>query len=161
MNIILCSRNRHSYGNLLLRMWGVSGALALFLFCSASAWAQKPGTVDVGGEYVLTVRHPSGGMSVRQRADAITERLTTILGDPNIRPGDIRAQARGRNMAVVKVKDRLLVTIDRQAAREFDQTPLQRARSLAVRLRRVLPKINVKPNPNLHSIHPRRRMNRR
>ena len=56
--------------------------------------------------------------------------------------------ARNGKDAVIRVKDRLLVTVDAPTAK-FNQTdPMSLGESWAKHLRIILPKINVKPNPN-------------
>ncbi len=130
---------------------GRLAAAAAILFCAghgATAAENPDGEVAVGGEHVLTVRFPANGMSVKERADAIQERLVTILSDPKLKPSDIVALPSGRTEAKIVVKDRLLVTIDAQTARFNTSKPLALAKAWADHLRRVLPRINVKPNPN-------------
>ena len=107
------------------------------------------GSVDVGGEHVLTIYFPSGSMSVKDRADKVTERLVTILGDPKIVPSDVQALAFGAKEARIMVKDKLLYTVDMQTAKRNSTTPMKLAQTYVTHLRELLPKINVKPNPNL------------
>jgi hypothetical protein len=127
---------------------GLSALLGLGLLAfGAVARADGEGDVNVGGEHVLTVRFPANGMSIKDRADAITDRLTRILSDPNLKPSDITVQPSGKD-AVIMVKDRLLVTVDAQTA-HFNQTkPLALAQFWAAHLRVVLPKVNFRPNKN-------------
>ena len=128
-----------------------SAALALFAACllagTCSARAEGgDGDVSVGGEHILTVRFAAGGLSIKERADAITERLNVILADPNLKAADIRALPAGSD-AKIMVKDKLLVTVDSQTAKFNTSKPLQLAQAWADHLRKVLPRINVKPNP--------------
>lgn len=122
--------------------------VALLLAPSRPAAASGEGDVSVGGEHILTVRFPAAGMSIKQRADAITERLNTILSDPNLKPEDIVAVSLPNGEAKIMVKDKLLVTVDKQTARFNTTTPLALAQSWTTHLRKVLPEVNVKPNPN-------------
>lgn len=115
---------------------------------SVPARAADDGAVDVGGEHVLTVYYPAGGLSVKQRADKITERLVTILGDPHIKPSDVQALGQGKGEARIMVKTTLLYTVDTQTAKRNSTTPLKLAQSYVAHLRDLLPRINVKPNPN-------------
>lgn len=127
---------------------GLSALLSLGVLVYGSvARADGQGDVNVGGEHILTVRFPANGMSIKDRADAITERLVRILSDPNLKPSDITTQPSGKD-AVIMVKDKLLVTVDAQTA-HFNQTkPLALAQAWAAHLRVVLPKVNFKPNKN-------------
>lgn len=134
----------------------VSVLIAAWVAAIAGGAAAAPPTADsgagdvaVGGEYILKVRFPEGGMSVQQRADAITERLTTILSRPHLKPSDIRAVPMGKRAAEILVGKTLLVTVDEQTARYNGDTPMQLAQAWASRLQRVLPEINVMPNPNV------------
>lgn len=128
-------------------------ALAGMLGLTVPAFAAE-GDVAVGGEHILTVRFPAGGLSVKQRADAITERLVTILSAPNLKPSDIVVVPMGRQAAKITVNNKLLVTVDAQTAHFNQMTPLQLAQSWAVHLRRVLPHINAEPNPNMQHSKP-------
>lgn len=108
----------------------------------------RAGEVAVGGKTILTIRVPSEGMTVRERAEAISNRLVTILSDPNLKPADIQAVPLGRNAAKIMVKNQLLVTVDSQTARINQAKPMALAQIWVDHLRRVLPRVNVKPNPN-------------
>jgi hypothetical protein len=114
---------------------------------SVPAHADSDGDVNVGGEHILTVRFPSNGYSIKDRAEAITDRLTRILSDANLRPSDIVVSKSGKD-AVIRVKDRLLVTVDAQTAHFNQTTPMALGESWARHLRIVLPRVNVRPNPN-------------
>ena len=109
----------------------------------------KAGEVAIGGKTVLTIRVPSEGMSIKERAEAVQNRLVTILADPDLKPADIVAVPLGRTAAKIMVKNQLLVTIDPQTARINQAKPLALAQIWVDHLRRVLPHVNVKPNPGL------------
>ncbi|MDE2125673.1 MAG: hypothetical protein KGJ62_03705 [Armatimonadetes bacterium] len=126
---------------------GVLGCAALLSPLSAAA--QGDGDVSVGGEHLFTIRFPAAGMTVEQRASAIADRLVPILSDPNLRPDDIQAVSIDKNNAKIMVKDRLLVTLDERTAKFNTSTPLQLAQIWVRHLRKVLPEVNVKPNPNV------------
>ncbi len=118
------------------------------MLTGVAARANDDGSVDVGGEHVLTIYYPAGGLSVKQRADKVTERLVTILGDPHIKPADVQAVAQGKNEAKIMVKSTLLYTVDAPTAKRNSSTALKLAQSYVAHLRDLLPRINVKPNPN-------------
>lgn len=126
----------------------IVGAVLLSVWCR-EARAQNEGVVAVGGEWILTVRVPAGGMSVKERADRITERLVTILSDPSIKPQDITAVPLGRTEAKIMVKKELLVTVDSETARVNQMDAMALAKKWVSHLRRVIPQVNVKPNPML------------
>jgi hypothetical protein len=110
--------------------------------------ANEDGVVAVGGVSILTIRIPAAGMSVKQRADAITTRLRFMLSDPDLKPSDIVASPLGDNAAEITVKGKLLVTIDSAMAKIDSTTPMKLAKSWTKHLRKVLPQLNVQPNPN-------------
>jgi hypothetical protein len=117
------------------------------VMASGVARADGDGDVNVGGEHILTVRFPANGISIKDRAEAITDRLTRILADPNLKPSDIVVSPSGKD-AVIKVKDKLLVTVDAQTARYNQAKPMALGETWAQHLRLVLPRVNFRPNPN-------------
>lgn len=134
------------------RLW-ISCGLTLtgLLVPCLPALAWSVGDVDVGGVHILTVRAPEAGMSVKQRADKITDRLRFILSEPVIRPRDIRAVPLPNDSAKIRVKNRLLVMVTPEDARRSSRnkmTALELAGAWTRHLRRVLPQLNAKPNPN-------------
>ncbi len=110
---------------------------------AANTAVNPDGVVAVGGVSILTIRFPEAGMSVRQRADAVTARLRAILADPTLRPSDIVAVPMGRNAATIMVKNHLLVTVEAETARFNSDTPMELAQTWVTHLRVVLPQINV------------------
>jgi hypothetical protein len=134
---------RRAGGALLL-----AGALGLSASSGAAQADPDEGKVAVGGEHILTVRFPSGNMSILERAQVIEQRLVEILSDPSLRPADIRVGGGNGGPARIIVKNRLLVTVDAATARFNQMTPLALAEKWAAHLRQVLPKVNYVPNPN-------------
>lgn len=117
------------------------------LTCGPTARAADDGEVAVGGEHVLTIYFPAGGLSVKQRADKVTERLVNFLGDADLKPTDIQALSNGKSEAKITIKGKLFYTVDAQTAKRENMTPLKSAQHYVDMLRTVLPKVNVKPNP--------------
>jgi hypothetical protein len=143
-----CFKNHRSTGRRWLpTLCALAGTLA-FAGIPAVVASAAEGDVDVGGEHILTVRFPAAGMSVKQRADAITDRLTTILSNPNLKPSNIVAVPFGKSAATILVNGHLLVTVDAQTAQFNHTQPLALAQMWVKHLRHVLPKVNAKPNPN-------------
>ena len=133
-------------------------AVALFLSLSAgSLAAQAPATfadLTLGGYPVLRLRASAGGMTAQERIDRITERLTPLLGIPDIRPSDIvvflpPADSRINRAPVIYALGRKLITVDAAtvAAAGGGGTPLLMASKWAARLQQVLPRVNWRP-PN-------------
>jgi len=126
----------------------MAGLALLPIVCRGDK-APNEGVVAVGGEWILTVRVPAGGMSVKERADRITERLVTILSDPNIKPQDITAVPLGKTEAKIMVKKELLITVDSETAKINQMDAMSLAKKWVSHLRKVIPQVNVKPNPML------------
>ena len=135
------------------RLFLALGALCAMLLTPAlSTRAQdsdeKDGDVSIGSIKILTVRFPAGDLTIKQRAAAITDRLTTILADARIRPSDIMVLPMGKDEAKIVVKDKLLVTVDSRTAQFNHTKAMDLGKMWADHLRAVLPQINAKPNPN-------------
>jgi ABC-type phosphate transport system auxiliary subunit len=131
---------------LFLAIWGITLVLPERIYAQDS---QDPnaGLVAVGGEEVLRFRTAPAGMTLQQRANAIQERLVTILSDTTLRPSDIvTAPAKGDYK--ILVKNRLLVTVTRKDANANKTSPKLLADTWARHVRKVLPQVNVRPNPN-------------
>jgi hypothetical protein len=133
--------------------WIGMAVLAIGISISAGAAQTQPaapanqdGVVAVGGVSILTIRFASEGMSIKERADKITDRLRFMLGDPDLKPSDIVAAPRGADSAVITVKGRLLVTIEAQTAQFNSTTALKLAQSWTHHLRRAILQVNVQPN---------------
>lgn len=122
-------------------------AACSLLACGLYALAADDGEVAVGGEHILTIYFPAGGLSVKQRADKVTERLVNFLGDAELKPTDIQAAPNGKAEAKITIKGRIFYTVDAQTAKRENMTPLKAAQHYVDSLRTVLPKVNVKPNP--------------
>jgi hypothetical protein len=60
---------------------------------------------------ILTVQVPAQGSSIRSRANDVTDRLRFILGDPTLKPSDVRVVPLGATAAAIYVRSRLLVTL--------------------------------------------------
>ena len=141
--------SKPSLNSLFRKTAGLSGLLlaASLLSLGSPARAADDGEVAVGGEHVLTIYFPAGGLSVKERADKVTERLVSVLGNPDLKPENIRAVANGKTEAKIMVKDMLLYTVDAKTAKREGMPALKAAQHYVDQLRLVLPKVNVKPNP--------------
>jgi hypothetical protein len=123
------------------------------LACGAllAAWtarAQNPeGQIAVGGELLFEIRVPAGKYTIKQRASAVEDRLVTILAAPVIKPGDVKVVPNGKDCNIT-VQNHLLVTATQADGRINHLTSRQQAEVWAKQLRKVLPQVNAKPNPN-------------
>ncbi len=108
----------------------------------------------LGGYPVLRLRGAAGGLSPDQRVAAITDRLTPLLGSPNILPDDVQIflpdpKSRVNRYPVIYVLGRKIVTVDPATAKTIPggpKTPLQVANDWSARLQQVLPRVNYRPS---------------
>ncbi len=124
-----------------MRYWIGIGALLAIMLAGASlpVWAGE-GDVAVGGTTILRVRFATPGMTIQQRADAITERVTKILSQGVIKPQDIQVKT-VKKETVLMVGKELLITVDKATADYNKATPQQLAEMWAKHLREVLPQL--------------------
>ena len=118
--------------------------------------AAVPGSfadLTLGGYPVLRLRASAGGMTAQERIDRITERLTPLLGIPDIRPSDIvvflpPVDSHINRAPVIYALGRKLITVDKAtvAAAGGGGTPLMMASKWAARLQQVLPRVNWRPS---------------
>ena len=108
--------------------------------------------LTLGGYPVLRLRAAAGGMTAQERIDRITERLTPLLGIPDIRPSDIvvflpPVDSHVNRSPVIYALGRKLITVDTAtvAAAGGGGTPLMMASKWAARLQQVLPRVNWRP----------------
>ena len=129
----------HVVGSLLL----LGNALA----AAPAARALEPGEIALGGEVVLRLRVPSGGYTLQQRGDVVQQRLVEILSLEDLAAGDVAVRTT-RYGPTIYVRDKQLLTVDGPTARAAGGTPEQIAPVWARRLAQVLPRVNVRRNPN-------------
>ena len=108
------------------------------------ALAGYEGDVIIGQEVVLRIRFPAGGLSVKERADRVTERINNLLGSEPFNPSDVKTGIRNKEH-VVLIGDNLIITADKRTAEFNKATPEQLAKIWATNLRRVIPKAKAQP----------------
>lgn len=108
------------------------------------------GDVAVGGVLLFRIHAGANGMSPKERADAVDTRLQDILAEPVIKPDDVHIVGTDKNSAKILVKDRLLVTVTKADGNFNKVTAQKQAQMWLESLRKALPKVNAKPNPNNH-----------
>jgi len=107
-------------------------------------FAVREGDVVIAQEVILRIRFPAGGLSVKERADRVTERINELLGTKPFNPSDVKVGVRNKEY-VVLVGDNLIITADKQTAEFNKATPEQLANMWAENLRRVIPKAKAEP----------------
>jgi len=132
-----------------MRMRWVIPALLLGSLCLFARPVLAEGSVvAVGGVEVLRIYAATAGKTADERADAVNERLIPILGDSQLKADDIKLVVLGKTAVKIMVKDRLLVTVTADDGKVNKLTALQQAQIWLKHVRKVLPQLVVKPNPN-------------
>lgn len=136
----------------------VSGCLVL----SRPALANDDGAIAVGGEFLFKIKAAAEGKSVKERAAQVEERLVPILSETQVHAADIRLEPIGKVKIVKKgkkkisspekvrifVKNHFLINVTPEDGKANGSTAIEQAQVWAAQLRKVLPRVNIKPNPN-------------
>ena len=116
-------------------LW-LGAAVALCLFAGIPSYAAG-GDIDVGGDLLFRVRASHAGLSVQERADKVYERLVTVIGDPLVRPEQIRVHKASPEYGLF-MRDQLIFTIDRNSAQANHTTPYRLGQRWMKRLRSIV-----------------------
>ena len=110
------------------------------------------GDIAVGSTLMFKIRVGSDGKTVQERVDQVNDRLPDILASKKIKPSDIKAvpvdKTKKDSDINIMVKDRLLVTVTAEDGKANGFTVKKQADEWVKSLRKNLPKVNAKPNPN-------------
>jgi hypothetical protein len=142
-------------------LWAVSDASALVARGTAQEDPRNPGAAEpmpppasrpetgvpelvIAGRVVLRLRSQAGGLSAGERAFSLRQRLGPILTLPDLRAEDVTVQQRRSGQtAYIYVRDRLLITVDRNLAKANETSIDGLASHWARNLRTALPQVNV------------------
>ena len=109
------------------------------------------GDVAVGSTLMFKIRVAADGKTVQERVDQVNDRLPDILAAKKIKASDIKAvpvdKKKDSNVNIM-VKDKLLVTVTPEDGKANGFTVKKQADEWVKSLRKTLPKVNAKPNPN-------------
>lgn len=98
----------------------------------------------IGGRAVMRLRATAGGLSPDERAYDLRRRLGPILTLPNLSANDVTVyQAKPNQTASIYVRNRLLITVDRNLAQANSTSIGGLAIQWANNLRTAIPQINV------------------
>jgi hypothetical protein len=128
-----------------LNRWGIRIAVFLVALLASAAWSQTPeqGTVALSGETLLRFRATADGKSPGERANAVYERLPTLLSG-QIKESDIRLKQKGDAVQIL-VRGRLLATLVEGDAAPNRMTTRAYARQVGRHLATVLPRLASRP----------------
>lgn len=105
--------------------------------------AQTPSLI-INNRVVMTIPTEAAGLSPAERADILRKRLGPILTMPDLRAEDVEIrQKRQYQDAAIYIRDRLLITVDRDLAKAHSSTPGVLAEEWASTLRELLPQVNI------------------
>lgn len=121
------------------RLVGIMVLVGLLVTLAIPVFAVHGGMIVIGNEQIFRLRHDSGGMTIQQRADAVTLRLNEILGCPCVYVNRIKVRRHGKDYAIMYGKS-LIVTVDSATAKDNMISTRKLARQWANNLKRVLPK---------------------
>jgi hypothetical protein len=120
--------------------------VVLVSLLSLGAFAEDKGVVLAAGEQVLVLRTREFGLSAAARADVISERLRTAIGEP-IKASDITVRAVSRVRADILLKGTLLIAIGATEAKAHKANVLSLADVWAQRCKDILPKVCTGDTP--------------
>lgn len=121
----------------------LAGALLTGVSLPAAGQESAPEVV-IGGQVVMRIRTGAGGLTPEERANSVRQRLGPILTMTDLTMQDVAVRQRRRGQtAAIYVRNRLLITVDRNLAQANDTTPGALARTWAANLREVLPDVRV------------------
>ena len=133
------------------------GLCALSTVSAVTTRAQDPASttntatsISLDGQTVMRIRTGAGGYTAEQRADAVRHRLIPILSLRNLRPRDVAVETVNQNQSNIRVRGRLLLTVDQTLAKANGQSPEQLAQTWAANLRRTLPRSSVGGGAQYH-----------
>ncbi|GAB4456454.1 MAG: hypothetical protein OHK0029_14400 [Armatimonadaceae bacterium] len=103
--------------------------------------------IALGGEVIMRIRHNMGGYSAEERADAIRNRLVTILAMEDLKSDEVTYRQVGfSDNYGIYVRDNLLVTVGPMMAQANNTNPEALAEMYTMKLREVLPQVVAQPS---------------
>ena len=98
----------------------------------------------IAGRAVMRLRATAGGLTPQERAFSLRQRLGPILTLPDLRAEDVEVrQERPGQTASIYVRQRLLITVDRNLAQANNTSVGGLAAQWSRNLRATLPQVNV------------------
>ena len=123
-------------------------ALGIVALLSSQAKAQvEPGAVGIGGETLFVLKAPMDlDKSIQNRSDDVYDRIRFVLNNPKLRSSDIKIKKLGYYGYKIVANGQLIVPIGEKEAKAHGMTMIELANDWATHLKKVLPKLNAKPD---------------
>lgn len=115
----------------------------LSLLAAPPAHALEPGEVALGGEIIIRLRVPAGGLTIQQRGDLVQDRINELVAITDLNENDVTVLPL-REGPTIFVRGRKFLTVDKATAEASGRKPDALARAWARRLAGVLPEVNVR-----------------
>ena len=117
------------------------------LLLASAGGSRADVSVGTGGETLFVFKSERDlDKTATQRADDVYDRLRNILNNPRFKGSDILVKPLGDYGAKIVANGQLIVPIGAQEAEANGSTPMKLAEEWATHLRKVMPKLNARPD---------------
>jgi hypothetical protein len=121
--------------------------LGLGLLLALAGAASAAVVVGTGGETLFVLKSERDlDKTAQERAGDVYDRLRYILNNPRFKATDIQVKPLGNYGAKIVANNHLIVPIGAREAEANGSTPMKLAEDWAVHLRKVMPKLNARPD---------------
>ena len=121
--------------------------LTVGLVLASAGISRADVSVGTGGETLFVFKSERDlDKTANQRADDVYDRLRYILNNPRFKGSDIKVKPLGDYGAKIVANGQLIVPIGAQEAQANGSTPMKLAEDWASHLRKVMPKLNARPD---------------
>ena len=122
-------------------------SIALGLALASAGAARADVSVGTGGETLFVFKSERDlDKTADERADDVYDRLRYILNNPRFKGSDIQVKELGNYGAKIVANNHLIVPIGVREAEANGSTPMKLAEEWATHLRKVMPKLNARPD---------------
>ncbi len=128
-------------------MYVFRSVLGLGLLLALAGAARADVVVGTGGETLFVLKSERDlDKTAQERAGDVYDRLRYILNNPRFKAADIQVKPLGDYGAKIVANNHLIVPIGVREAEANGSTPMKLAEDWAVHLRKVMPKLNARPD---------------
>lgn len=121
--------------------------LTVGLTLAAAGISRADVPVGTGGETLFVFKSERDlDKTANERSDDVYDRLRYILNNPRFKSSDIKVKELGNYGAKIVANNQLIVPIGVREAEAHGSTPMKLAEEWADHLRKVMPKLNARPD---------------